>query len=87
MLVADITEVLGSDNGVDGDGAAMCVINHNTNSMPIQDQYHKTNKQQGSITNQSITSRHPDTMTVMSRRESRFFLSRRFELRYEATNL
>ena len=42
----------------------------NTNSIPIQDQYHKTNKQQESITsptNQLITLRTPDTMTVMSR--------------------
>ena len=42
----------------------------NTNSI----QHHETNnKNQSPITNQSITSRHPNNMHIMSRRESRFF--------------
>ena len=41
----------------------------NTNSI----QHHETNNKNQSPINQSITSRHPNNMPIMSRRESRFF--------------
>ena len=32
-MLADITEVLGSDNGVEEDDAAMCITNHTNQSI------------------------------------------------------